>query len=221
MLEKHQYLILFYYQQVLTKQMFGRKKNIHLKYFKSPILTPKFLIIYGKLKPWYTYRPYNQIKYRFTNFYFMLKLQPGQFCFRYQSEKSPALKPCNDSYYPPVTSKTLNMTQPSHVISFFSLKLSNNILPLALFFCFLQFLQDTIFLSFQRAFIQSVLQNLKCSHPFAPANYSSSFQAEIKCYYARKAFPDLPNMYFDRILDFIALTSLVITCTTPVFSAKW
>ena len=43
------------------------------------ILTHIFSINYEKenLESWYTYRPYNQIKYRFTNFYFMLKLQPG------------------------------------------------------------------------------------------------------------------------------------------------
>ena len=110
------------------------------------ILTHIFSINYEKenLESWYTYRPYNQIKYRFTNFYFMLKLQPGWLptpspqmsIWKLSSPKNPSLA----SHYPSMTSQILNMTQQSRAIWLLSQELSAAMVPLALFFTFPSFI---------------------------------------------------------------------------------
>lgn len=110
------------------------------------ILTRTFSIKYEKenLESWYTYRPYNQIKYRFTNFYFMLKLQPGWLptpCppnvhLKTLLPENPSLA----SHYPSMTSRNLDMTQQSHAIWLLSQELSAAMPPLALFFTFPSFI---------------------------------------------------------------------------------
>lgn len=112
------------------------------------------------------------------------------------------------------------MTQQSLECSCFS-ELSTAILPFAFFYFFQlvsispkHFFSSIFGLSYNLFFkIQDAFTVLH-SHLFGLANCSSSLQAKIKCYHISKAFPDLPDIYFDSILDLVTLTGLVITCST-------
>lgn len=143
MIQERPISILFYYKHVWLSKCFGEQKH---QVFQMIILTRIFSTNYEKenLESWYTYRPYNQIKYRFTNFYFMLKLQSGWLPTPHPPNVHlKTLLPENPSLasrYPLMTSQNLNMTQQSHVIWLLSQELSAAMLPLALFFTFPSFI---------------------------------------------------------------------------------
>ena len=143
MIQERPISILFYYKHVWLSKCFGEQK--HQVFQDDNFNTYIFNKLWKrKFESWYTYRPHNQIKYRFTNFYFMLKLQPGwlptprppNVHLKTLLPKNPSLA----SHYPSMTSQNLNMTQQSHAIWLLSQELSAAMLPLALFFTFPSFI---------------------------------------------------------------------------------
>lgn len=134
MIQERPISILFYYKHVWLSKCFGEQK--HQVFQDDNFNTYIFNKLWKrKLESWYTYRPHNQIKYRFTNFYFMLKLQPGWLPSpRPSNVHLKTLLPENPSlasHYPSMTSQNFNMTQQSHAIWLLSQEPSAAMLPLA------------------------------------------------------------------------------------------